>query len=97
MKILFHSILFTILFLTIWAVAMPTPRAYDLTYQSEVRGYYDELGARSVGELELVPRKIRVPGFIKKIGNGLKKAGKAIGKGLKAAVGMLSPVPLPFR
>jgi hypothetical protein len=94
MKISFHSILFAFLFLTIWTVAMPTPRPYELTSQPlAVRGYYDELGARNVGDLELVPR--RLPGFLRKIGNAFKKVGGAIVKGVKKVASVVSSAPIP--
>jgi hypothetical protein len=90
MKISFHSILFAFFVLTFWAVAMPTPR---LTYPSqllEVRGYYDELGARNVEKAgELVSRKVhisagakrffsKVKNFFKKVGNGILNVVKKV-------------------
>jgi hypothetical protein len=61
MIISLHSILFLFLVLTVWTTALPTPTSSELTFQSEVREYYDELGARTVEESGQLLRRKNYP------------------------------------
>jgi hypothetical protein len=74
MKFSVHPILLILFVLATLAMAMPTPQPSELAFQPEVRDYhYDKLGARIVEDDRiLVPRHVRVPGFIKKIFKAVK-------------------------
>jgi hypothetical protein len=104
MKISFQPILFAFLFLTIWTVAMPTPKPPEP--EAILKRYYDELGARSAERArELVSRKLHISASAKrvfgKIGSIAKKVGRGIVNGVKGIGNVVNkvnviPLPIPF-